>query len=312
MKWFTFICILLTIQGFGQSINRMVYLQNEKIKVGLLKDVGGRVVFFGTPSGNNFLYSDSTLWNEPERDQIVPSPKSDFKAYNGFITWVGPQSQWWNQQEENNSRKNAVWPPDPFIEYGNYTVQNQTENSITIVGQASKISGVQLTKIFVLNGSMLEISVTARNCREENVSWDLWSNIRFDAFSKFSIPASEKSLIKMQKEENQGRGFVAHTFNNNRFSFLPQPTDGKLNISKAFLFPNEGAFYIDKDFGQMIVHFDLVDRKLIHPEQALVEVYNCISPDGETDILELEHHSAYKTLQPGESMTMKETWEIKQ
>lgn len=48
----------------------------------------------------------------------------------------------------------------------------------------------------------------------------------------------------------------------------------------------------------MVVTFDLVDQKLIHPEQAIVEVYNCITPTVKwNDILELEHHSVFKTLE---------------
>ncbi len=81
-----------------------------------------------------------------------------------------------------------------------------------------------------------------------------------------------------------------------------------MKVSKAFIYPSEGKITVKKPYGIMTINFELIDRSLIHPEQALVEVYNCISADGRSNILELEHHSAFKTLQPGESMVMEEAW----
>jgi hypothetical protein len=312
MKRFSFLLILcFSLQAMAQSPDRVIYLKNEKISVGILKDVGGRIVFFGTPGGDNFLYSDSSLWNEPEAKRVIPTSRSFNKPYCGFITWAGPQSQWWNFQNVNPSRKNAVWPPDPFIEFGAFEIKDQTATSITIVGQVSEISGLQLTKSFTIKDNKLEIKVSARNGRNETVSWDLWSNLRFDAYTNFWIPASEKSLIKFDKEETDIRSFVPYSFEGNKFKFTPPTSSPKLLISKVFLYPTEGAFFVQKESGLMVVKFDLVDRKLIHPEQGLVEVYNCISPKGESNILELEHHSAFKTLAPNESMELTETWEIK-
>ena len=313
MKHFSLLLILFcSLQSMAQLPNRVIYLTNEKISVGILKDVGGRIVFFGKPGGENFLYSDSALWNEPEERRVVPSARGFNKPYFGFITWAGPQSQWWNFQDLNPRRKNAVWPPDPYFEFGAFEIKNQTPTSLTIVGPVSEISGLQLTKSFTIKDNKLEIKVSAMNGRTESVSWDLWSNIRFDAHTNFWIPASEKKLIKVDKEETDVRGFVPHSFEGNQFKFLPPATTSKMLISKAFLYPNEGAFYIQKESGMMVVKFDLIDQKLIHPEQAIVEVYNCITPSGKADdILELEHHSAFKTLQPGESMELSETWEIK-
>jgi len=312
MKRFTLLLILFcSLQSMAQLRNRVIYLTNEKISVGILKDVGGRIVFFGKPGSENFLYSDSALWNEPEDKRVVTTPQSDNKPYCGFITWAGPQSQWWNFQSANPSRKNAVWPPDPYVEFGAFEIKNQTPTSLTIVGPVSEISGLQLTKSFTINDNKLEIKVSAMNGRTESVSWDLWSNIRFDAHTKFGIPASDKKLIKVEKEETDVRSFVPYTFKGNEFKFLPPASSPKILISKVFLYPSEGTFYIQKESGTMVVKFDLIDQKLIHPEQAMVEVYNCISPDGKSDILELEHHSAFKTLQPGESMELSEIWEIK-
>ncbi len=51
-----------------------------------------------------------------------------------------------------------------------------------------------------------------------------------------------------------------------------------------------------------IKKFPSYPDSLIHPEQAPVEIYLRRSSDKEKDILELEHHSPYRILQPEESM----------
>ena len=48
----------------------------------------------------------------------------------------------------------------------------------------------------------------------------------------------------------------------------------------------------------------------IHSNQAFVEVVNSITKEKEESLLELEHHSAYKILIPGEEMLLQETWTL--
>jgi hypothetical protein len=60
----------------------------------------------------------------------------------------------------------------------------------------------------------------------------------------------------------------------------------------------------------VVMTFDYVEREQIHPGQGFVEIYKKVSVDPEEDLLELEHHSAYVTLQPGESHELKEHWMI--
>jgi hypothetical protein len=48
----------------------------------------------------------------------------------------------------------------------------------------------------------------------------------------------------------------------------------------------------------------------IHKEHALVEIYNHTEAKSENSLLELEYHSPYTTLQPGDSMQAWQVWEI--
>jgi hypothetical protein len=60
----------------------------------------------------------------------------------------------------------------------------------------------------------------------------------------------------------------------------------------------------------LLIQFEKHQQSAIHPNQALVEVYNSVAIDSKQDLLELEYHSPYKTLKPGEIMEAWETWEV--
>ncbi|MFA9388602.1 MAG: DUF4380 domain-containing protein [Prolixibacteraceae bacterium] len=305
--------ILISMMGYSQT--KVVYLENEYLKAGFLPDVGGRMVFIAPLGVRNFLYSDADLWDEPETDRIDPKPGSPFKPYNGLITWLGPQSAWWTQQDILPAKKkNAdVWPPDPYIIYSNYTIVEATKVRLVLESPPSPISGVKLTKIFELTGDSMVIEVIARNIRKKDVSWDLWSNARFDAYTKFRLAVESEKDIRIDIDENLEIDFMRHSYVGGFFSFIAEkPSKSKeQRVSKAFIYPKRGEIIVTKNDWELFINFEKVERNLIHPEQALVEVYNKISTGGKTDILELEHHSAYKTLRPGQEMSSKEVWSFK-
>lgn len=64
--------------------------------------------------------------------------------------------------------------------------------------------------------------------------------------------------------------------------------------------------------GQLfIISFPLLPQELIHPEQGQVELYHDYRPAALSDgVLEMELHTAYRELQPGEVMTGQETWTL--
>ena len=60
----------------------------------------------------------------------------------------------------------------------------------------------------------------------------------------------------------------------------------------------------------LIIRFEHHDRKTIHPEQALVEIFNLTQHDADEALMELEYHSPYKTINPGGIMTAWEVWKV--
>jgi hypothetical protein len=300
--------------GQDHTESPVLYLQNESLKAGILAEVGGRLVFLGTPGGRNMLKSDTALWTEPAEERIQPSPDSEFKAYNGHIIWLGPQSEWWIHQELNDARKRAkaVWPPDPYLVLTPYKVAERTINSVLLEGPPSPVSGVSLWKRYTLAGSALEIEVTLINNTNHEVSWDIWSNARFDGNTLFFVPECEEGIIRISTEDSEKSGRLDPDMVDGAFTFASNPPGAGQNsrYAKAFLHPEEGRMVAICGDKMLVMWFDFVEQEQIHPDQGFVEIYKKITTSGSGDLLELEHHSAYTTLQPGESFSLSEKWSV--
>ena len=312
-NWLIVLLLIFTIKAYGQQ--KVIYLENEFIKAGFLPDVGGRMVFLAPVGEANFLLSDSTLWNESPTERIEPKASSPFKAYNGVVTWLGPQSDWWTRQDilPDKKARADLWPPDPFLIYSNFKVVKHTATLLEMQGPESPVSGVQLFKRFELVENTIKMEVVAENIRDEELAWDLWSNARFPATTIFRVPVGNENDVRIKALENDRTDTMRYQFRKGYFTFLTEyPSNSKQQrISKAFIYPAFGQILVINQMWNLTIQFDRVDKEKIHPEQALVEVYNCLSKDGRSDILELEHHSAYQVLQPGESMRLAEVWTIK-
>jgi len=292
----------------------LIWLDNGIITAGFLSEVGGRMVFLGREDGVNLLKSDTTLWSEPKTERIVPNAAAGMKSYYGHIIWPGPQSGWWSNQELNPERKaaNAAWPPDPYLIYPPYKVIELTATSLVLEGPPSPVSGIRLTKKYSLSASQLVIEVSMTNTSSGPVSWDIWSNARFEGSTRFFVPHCENGILKITGQENERSGRLDSLLIDGAFTFLSAPPGPgqKQRAGKAFLHPEKGRIVAVRDKTMLVISFDFVEKDLIHPDQGFVEIYKMISETGSRDLLELEHHSAFKTLQPGESFTVSEKWAL--
>lgn len=318
MRIFIAVISIITLLACNEEspveAKKVIYLTNSNLKIGILNEVGGRMVYFGTSEGINFLKSDSSQWHEPDSVRIIPSAYSDFKAYNGMITWIGPQSEWWKHQNLNQERLNsrAVWPPDPYLTYGKYQIIQKTDALLKIEGPPSPVSGLQLTKEYSISENKLQITVTAKNISDTIVSWDLWTNARFDSNTRYMVPTSEKGILRIDANETSEKEKMDDTCETGVFYFVPKEfSAGKKQLyAKAFIYPEVGNMLAIKDKYILKISFEKIPIIQIHPEQALIEVFHSISSNGGDDLLELEHHSAYTTLKPGESFRLSETWSL--
>lgn len=298
----------------GQDIDPIIYLQNDYIQAGFLPEVGGRMVFLGKPGGKNLLKADSTFWREAAEDRMTASPDAEWKAYQGHIIWVGPQSEWWIHQDLNTRRRDGKvpWPPDPFLVYADFKVLEKTEHALVLEGPASPVSGIQLIKKYTLMDSCLNIEVSMVNRSEKMVAWDIWSNARFDESATFFVPGCEKGVLRIDTNENAKSSGPKGEIIKSAFTFVHE-ADGagkKGGSAKAFLHPEKGRIVAAENGCMLVMTFDFVARDKIHPEQGFVEIYKKSTPGGKDGLLELEHHSAYMSLQPGESHVLSVKWNL--
>ncbi|NJM17096.1 MAG: DUF4380 domain-containing protein [Bacteroidales bacterium] len=123
-------------------------LKNNVAELSILTSVGGRTIGYNLSGQPNVLLADTGFAHEAPIQKPSLDNVKDFKAYNGHIVWLGPQSAWWTAQYIHiDKRINAdVWPPDPYLIYGNYSVVEQTKNSVVTLGPKSKILGPSIKK----------------------------------------------------------------------------------------------------------------------------------------------------------------------
>jgi hypothetical protein len=293
----------------------LIILSNEKIEVGIMPEIGGRIVLLRRFGFQNILKSDSSLWCNPGKHKPEISAFSDFVAFNGHITWVGPQSEWWTHQTLNEARKKAKadWPPDPYLTYGTYEIIGRSDTSIRMVGPESPISGVRFFKeISINNTGVVTITSTAENIRNENVSWDLWMLTRLDGFARVYVPVEESGILELVKTDNETTETTRYNIIDKYFTFYPSvPAKPKIEqVQEVHLYPLAGFIAGFNERQMLLIRFDKLSQNLIHPKHGLVELYNYINDKSDDTLLELEVHSAYKTLAPRETMSLTETWEL--
>jgi hypothetical protein len=301
----------------GPGEEHLLLLEDDRYVVGLLPAVGGRLVVFRLREGANVILSDPAQWPDAATTAPEPGPDSRWTAYNGHIAWLGPQHEWWIHQDANPKRRDAAahWPPDPYLIYGRYTALEQSPSHAVLEGPPSPLSGVTFTKTYRLEGGGLTVSVRATNTSAHERSWDLWSVTRFagETTAPF-VPLPEKQAdfwVKWDSGNPQTRGMVFYEVVDGHFT-LQMGADAGPGTARNHVkyFMNPGAPYL------AAFQAGICFRKQIEiaaedpaPNQGRVEIYANRS-HGEPGLLEVEHHGPYTTLQPGESMELRERWEL--
>lgn len=292
----------------------LIHIQNAGVEASILLDAGGRIVSFHRVGKPNVLESDPSLWEESER--LHPAPDMlDFRAYNGHEVWVGPQSQWWRQQDLNPEKYDSdlFWPPDPYISFGAYEVVEQSAHSVTIEGEPSPLSGVRLTKRVTIeaDGSLF-FEVTAQNIRQTPVSWDLWLITRVNGHNPNFVPVSSEKDVFLGEPSHPYQGRPTYKVENGFFSFTPLVNDGRFEecTGKAYIKASKPVIITHCGDECLTLEFEHHDPATIHPEQAEIELYNFVHKEAAKSLLELEYHSPYVTLQPGERMSTWSRWRL--
>jgi len=313
---------LIFIILLGSCTNRqkpaadsLIRLSNDTIEIGLLPDVGGRLVRVSLTGYDNIIQSDSALWNEPPGKRPSLDPLKPFKAYNGHINWVSPQSDWWVKQDSFPDLKaiKSPWPPDPYLTFAPYKIILQKAGEIIMVGPESPYTHVQFTKSYRIAGNKVFLTTSARNCSNDTVSWGIWFNTRMNGWDPVFVPADSASLVKSVDPRKSELKKPALSWQNGCYSYRTPLNDSTLKVFKGKSFFSPASTPVIAGFKAnqwLIIRSNLIDKPAIHPEQSRIELYIENSANRKEDLQELEMQFAYEKIAPGNSITASQTWEI--
>jgi len=293
---------------------RLVTIKDGGIEVGVIPDLGGMVASLHVVGMSNILKSDRALWDQPPVIRRTFDPNSHWKAYNGQIVWVGPQSEWWTHQNKSPKRRRAKskWPPDPYLDHGNFEIVERSDTELVLQGPKSEFTGVQLTKTIKVEDGIVYFDVSAKNIRRTPVSWDLWLNMRLDGYARVYVPITCWGKVRVEGKETSTRDMSVFDYDDG-YCFIdariPLPSK-KERFAKAFISAKRGAMAAFVNSQALIVRFKRHQVEHIHPEHSIVELYNYTNNNRIDALTEMEYHSPYVTLNPGETMETSQQWEV--
>jgi len=279
--------------------------------------LGGRVLHFSAPGAPNLLRVGEAVRSQPD-----PAVRADAGniPYFGHEVWVGPQADWWKFQALNPARRKAAaqWPPDPWLAHAPAKVLERDGSRLVLEGAASPVSGVQLKQSFAIvpqAPDTVELVAEMRNVRKEPMARDIWFNTRVHPHTRVYVPvAADGSGVRVRSDSGDGFDGLVGSTADGLFSLeLLPPGEGlEGRRGKVFIQPRAGwmaGFAAGQAF---VIHFEHQPVERIHPDQGQVELYLQWRPGRpEDDVLELEVHAPYVTLQPGETATARERWTVR-
>ena len=298
--------------------SQLLLLTNAQAVVGMSPRLAGRIMLYRLSDGPNALKSDPAHWSAQPEDVPEVTLESQFKPFHGHIVWLGPQKDWWVQQDLDESRRELApaWPPDPYLMYSPFRVVTQRVDYVRLEGPASPVSGMRLLKEVTLkpDGSV-RVKVTGTNMRQEPVSWDLWSNTRLPGRARCYVPGEGSSRLRLDWSSDRplAARMLDHAIVGPFFTFRSEVTLAQgvaRRMARAFVTPQRGmmaGFYGGQVF---IKRVPCPDPATVHPDQATIEIHQQIAPDRGNCLLELANHGPYAPIEPGESIALEEEWSL--
>ena len=308
--------------GRSKLKSSIIVLSNAQMEAEILPYPGGRLIAFKKNGGKNILLFTPALLEETESmvpaiDAVNPSDK----AYYGFEVWLAPQSERWTHQNLNNAKKESrsPWPSDPYHAYGRYRVTGKTNQSVTLEGPESPITGVKLVKQYTLlaNG-VLNIKITAINIRNEPLRWGIWTNTRLSgeansyAGMKISSDGSAPVACKFFTSSPERETILPFKIHKNFFTFdtSAMPLNKTSSSSnKAFILCSDGILAAFHDNLLLLKSLRSEGHGAVHREHAKAEIFQSI-PAGGQPLLELEFCGNETLIKPGSAITLEENWKL--
>jgi len=286
-------------------------LSNPALTLGLVPGLGGRIVELRVEGGDNLLDSDPRSWQEPFPPADLRTP---FEPWNGHTYWVGPQSEWWTQQDMDPERRSAkaTWPPDPFHETARYQVRERSRSRARLESPPSPITGLRRKlEVELVGARRVRIRVTATNGRPTPVAWSFYSNTRVqpDGWAYVRLVPDGIKRIDGPRDGSPYPHRVVRGFFVSPPGVKPGPAETPLTAD-AFLRPVEARIAYFRGHQLFLKRTETFSEVRLHPEETPVEIYRSSGGGRDAALLELELHGPYEKLPPGQAMSFEETWDI--
>ena len=303
--------LLISTSAFAADVIR---LENPILRLEVTPELGGRGLAFSLKDHPNLLKVGEAVQSKPTP---TVSATADDIGYLGHDVWVGPQQDWWTQQDANPDRRDAKanWPPDPYLAFASTKIVEQTPSRLVLEGVDRPVSGVRLRKTFQLSderADTVEVHATARNIRDKDIAWDLWFNTRLPSSARVYVPVADAGDVRVESFTDASIGPLLPRTENGLFSLdSPSLPDG-MTARRGKVFAQPAAGWMAAFSGEQlfVIRFPHHRREQIHPAQGQVELYLDDQADAGKGLLEMEVHSPYRTLKPGEDMQASEQWTV--
>ncbi len=153
------------VGALGAPTPDSILLTNSSLRVEIVPDWAGRMMFFGRPGGAN------ALWTHPEAAAytIDTAGRPRWKNVGGEKTWVGSQERGWRAFARRD--KGIVWPPPAWFDSMSMQVASKSPTNAVLrtgVHHAGEWA-VSLERAFTLLGDRLVIRqrlIPAENCAD--------------------------------------------------------------------------------------------------------------------------------------------------
>lgn len=308
------LCALCAAETVGDGVVR---LENAQVVVEVVPRLGGRITALRRPGGDNVIASVPALMASAAGTLPQPGVEGTYLHGLGHVVWIGPQRDWWTQQDANPARRDAraTWPPDPFLEYGDMQVVGRGPDHLSLLGPVSPVSGLRLrSEIRIAADGAVSQLIEAVNASPRTVTWDIWPNTRVRDGTVFAPyerdtrlrlehgtfdPVAERPLPAAVRD-----GYLS--FN----TVIAAGEEGMLHTGKAFMVSTRPRLFAFSGQDLLIVAAPAPGAGKVHPDHAPVEIFQCAGGDPIRAVLELEFHSPCRTLAPGASMRYAVAWRV--
>jgi hypothetical protein len=168
---------MVSVQRDQDSPLEVLWLDNGLLRMGLVPDLGGRLLSLRF-AAQELLWRNDDLLDARLRPRAGhrPAPHGgrmgDWINYGGDKTWPAPQG--WDGDGQ------WAGPPDPILDSGRYNaIVEQTASSaaVTMTSDADPVTGLTLTRRFELHPgrSSYRLELSATNVSNGPVRWALWN-----------------------------------------------------------------------------------------------------------------------------------------